>query len=229
MRKKAKRKINKSTKTYKLKQAYNQAYDNYLRRVQTQMGKGFVVNVHRKTKKPTEASIRYIKSLQAKQIRNTSELYDIVNDRYLAPGDPGRGKAIKDNEKFLKLSPFEQEVALSIKSLDRDMIANNTVETPEEPADEIDALIEKWYETIEEFSPKVQAKLRERTDDLIRRDRIGFANVIVNHGGLLPATTEYKGEVISAAFNAISDVMDWSRSSGELQSFMDSYGIVENE
>lgn len=229
MRKKAKRKINKSTKTYRIKQAYNQAYNNYLRRVQTQMNKGFVVNVHRKAKKPTEASIRYIKSLQAKQIRNTSELYDIVNDRYLAPGESGRGKALKENEKFLKLSPFEQEVALSIKSLDRDMIANNTVETPDEPADEIDALLEKWYETIEDFTPKVQSQLRERTDELIRRDRVAFANVIENHGGLLPATTEYKGEIISAAFNAISDVMDWSRSSGELQSFMDSYGIVENE
>lgn len=229
MRKKAKRKINKSTKTYRLNQAYNQAYKNYLRRVQTQMNKGFVVNVHRKAKKPTEASIRYIKSLQAKQIRNTSELYDIVNGRYLAPGESGRGKALKENEKFLKLSPFEQEVALSIKSLDRDMIANNTVETPDEPADEIDALLEKWYETIEDFTPKVQAQLRERTDELIRRDRVAFANVIENHGGLLPATTEYKGEIISAAFNAISDVMDWSRSSGELQSFMDSYGIVENE
>ena len=229
MRKKAKRKINKSTKTYRLKQAYNQAYNNYLRRVQTQMNKGFAVKVHRKAKKPTEASIRYIKSLQAKQIRNASELYDIVNDRYLVPGEPGRGKALKDNEAFLKLSPFEQEISLAIKSLDKGVIASNTVETPDAPADEIDALIEKWYETIEDFSPKVQAQLRERTDELIQRDRIGFANVIENNGGLLPATTEYKGEVISAAFNAISDVMDWSRSSGELQSFMDSYGIVENE
>lgn len=229
MRKKRRRKVNKSTKQYRLNQAYNQAYNNYLRRVQTQISKGYVVNIHRKAKKPTEASINYIKSLQAKEIRAKSELYDIVNDRYLSPGEAGRGKALKDNEKFLKLSPFEQEVALAIKSLDRQTIANNVVETPDEPADEIDALIEKWYETIEDFSPKVQAQLRERTDELIRRDRIGFANVIENHGGLLPATTEYKGEIISAAFNAISDVMDWSRSSGELQGFMDSYGIVENE
>lgn len=229
MRKKRRRKVNKSTKQYRLNQAYNQAYNNYLRRVQTQISKGYVVNIHRKAKKPTEASINYIKSLQAKEIRAKSELYDIVNDRYLSPGEAGRGKALKDNEKFLKLSPFEQEVALAIKSLDRQTIANNVVETPDEPADEIDALIEKWYETIEDFNPKVQAQLRERTDELIRHDRVAFANVIENHGGLLPATTEYKGEIISAAFNAISDVMDWSRSSGELQGFMDSYGIVENE
>lgn len=229
MRKKRRRKVNKSTKQYRLNQAYNQAYNNYLRRAQTQISKGYVVNIHRKAKKPTEASINYIKSLQAKEIREKSELYDIVNDRYLSPGEAGRGKALKDNEKFLKLSPFEQEVALAIKSLDRQTIANNVVETPDEPADEIDALIEKWYETIQDFNPKVQSQLRERTDELIRRDRVAFANVIENHGGLLPATTEYKGEIISAAFNAISDVMDWSRSSGELQGFMDSYGIVENE
>jgi hypothetical protein len=167
--------------------------------------------------------------MTAKEIISRSEIYDILNDRYLSPGESGRGKALKDNKAFFKLSPFEQEIALSIKSLDRDVIANNTVETPDEPADEIDSLIEKWYETIEEFIPKVQPLLRERTDELIRKDRIAFANVIKNHGGLFPPTTEYKAQVISAAFNTISDVMDWSRSSGELERFMDSYGIVENE
>lgn len=229
MKKKSRRRVNKNTKSYKLRQEYNRAYRNYMKRVSTQVEKGFIVKEIPKVKNPTEASIRRIKSMTATKIKAMSEIYDIVNSRYLPPGEPGRGKALKDNVKFLKLSPFEQEVALAINSLDTDIIANNRVETPDEPADEIEALIEKWYETIEEFNPKVQAQLRERTDELIRHDRIGFANVIENHGGLLPATTEYKGQVISAAFNAISDVMDWSRSSGELQEFMDSYGIVENE
>lgn len=226
---KTRQRVNKNTKSYKLRQEYNKAYRNYMRRVTTQTKKGYIVPTIPKVKNPTEASIRRIKSMTAKEIRAKSEIYDIVNARYLSPGEAGRGKALKDNQAFLKLSPFEQEVALAIKSLDMDSITNNRVETPDEPADEIDALIEKWYETIEDFNPKVQSQLRERTDELIHRDRIAFANVIENHGGLLPATTEYKGQVISAAFNAISDVMNWSRSSGELQEFMDSYGIVENE
>lgn len=229
MRKKTRRRVNKNTKSYKLRQEYNKAYRNYMRRVSTQTKKGYIVPTIQKVKNPTEASIRRIKSMTGKEIISRSEIYDILNDRYLSPGESGRGKALKDNKAFFKLSPFEQEIALSIKSLDRDVIANITVETPDEPADEIDALIEKWYETIEDFNPKVQADLRERTDELIRRDRIAFANVIENHGGLLPATTEYKGQIISAAFNAISNVMDWSRSSGELERFMNSYGIVENE
>lgn len=229
MRKKTRRRVNKNTKSYKLRQEYNKAYRNYMRRVSTQTKKGYIVPTIQKVKNPTEASIRRIKSMTAKEIISRSEIYDILNDRYLSPGESGRGKALKDNKAFFKLSPFEQEIALSIKSLDRDVIANNTVETPDEPADEIDSLIEKWYETIEEFIPKVQALLRERTDELIRKDRIAFANVIKNHGGLFPPTTEYKAQVISAAFNTISDVMDWSRSSGELERFMDSYGIVENE
>lgn len=229
MRKKTRRRVNKNTKSYKLRQEYNKAYRNYMRRVSTQTKKGYIVPTIQKVKNPTEASIRRIKSMTAKEIISRSEIYDILNDRYLSPGESGRGKALKDNKTFFKLSPFEQEIALSIKSLDRDVIANNTVETPDEPADEIDSLIEKWYETIEEFIPKVQPLLRERTDELIRKDRIAFANVIKNHGGLFPPTTEYKAQVISAAFNTISDVMDWSRSSGELERFMDSYGIVENE
>lgn len=229
MRKKTRRRVNKNTKSYKLRQEYNKAYRNYMRRVSTQTKKGYIVQTIQKVKNPTEASIRRIKSMTAKEIISRSEIYDILNDRYLAPGESGRGKALKDNKAFFKLSPFEQEIALSIKSLDRDVIANITVETPDEPADEIDSLIEKWYETIEEFIPKVQPLLRERTDELIRKDRIAFANVIKNHGGLFPPTTEYKAQVISAAFNTISDVMDWSRSSGELERFMDSYGIVENE
>ena len=200
-----------------------------MRRVSTQTKKGYIVQTIQKVKNPTEASIRRINSMTANEIISRSEIYDILNDRYLSPGKSGRGKALKDNKAFFKLSPFEQEIALSIKSLDRDVIANITVETPDEPADEIDSLIEKWYETIEEFIPKVQPLLRERTDELIRKDRIAFANVIKNHGGLFPPTTEYKAQVISAGFNAISDVMDWSRSSGELERFMDSYGIVENE
>lgn len=200
-----------------------------MRRVSTQTKKGYIVQTIQKVKNPTEASIRRIKSMTAKEIISRSEIYDILNDRYLSPGESGRGKALKDNKAFFKLSPFEQEIALSIKSLDRDVIANITVETPDEPADEIDSLIEKWYETIEEFIPKVQPLLRERTDELIRKDRIAFAHVIKNHGGLFPPTTEYKAQVISAGFNTISDVMDWSRSSGELERFMDSYGIVENE
>ena len=229
MRKKTRRRVNKNTKSYKLRQEYNKAYRNYMRRVSTQTKKGYIVPTIQKVKNPTEASIRRIKSMTAKEIISRSEIYDILNDRYLSPGESGRGKALKDNKAFFKLSPFEQEISLSIKSLDRDAIANIIVETPDQPADEIDALIEKWYETIEDFDPKVQPLLRERTDELIRTDRIAFANVIENHGGLLPATTEYKGEIISAAFNAISNVMDWSRSSGELERFMDSYGIVENE
>lgn len=229
MRKNTRRRVNKNTKSYKLRQEYNKAYRNYMRRVSTQTKKGYIVPTIQKVKNPTEASIRRIKSMTAKEIISRSEIYDILNDRYLAPGGSGRGKALKDNKAFFKLSPFEQEIALSIKSVDRDAIANITVETPDEPADEIDALIEKWYETIEDFNPKVQPDLRERTDELIRRDRIAFANVIENHGGLLPAITEYKGQIISAAFNAISNVMDWSRSSGELERFMNSYGIVENE
>ncbi len=229
MRKKTRRRVNKNTKSYKLRQEYNKAYRNYMRRVSTQTKKGYIVPTIQKVKNPTEASIRRIKSMTAKEIISRSEIYDILNDRYLSPGESGRGKALKDNKAFFKLSPFEQEISLTIKSLDRDVIANITVETPDEPADEIDALIEKWYETIKDFNPKVQADLRERTDELIRRDRIAFANVIENHGGLLAATTEYKGQIISAAFNAISDVMDWSRSSGELERFMNSYGIVENE
>lgn len=229
MRKKTRRRVNKNTKSYKLRQEYNKAYRNYMRRVSTQTKKGYIVPTIQKVKNPTEASIRRIKSMTAKEIISRSEIYDILNDRYLSPGESGRGKALKDNKAFFKLSPFEQEIALSIKSLDRDVIANITVETPDEPADEIDSLIEKWYETIEEFIPKVQPLLRERTDELIRKDRIAFANVIKNHGGLFPPTTEYKAQVISAAFNTISDVMDWSRSSGELERFMDSYGIVENE
>lgn len=229
MRKKTRRRVNKNTKSYKLRQEYNKAYRNYMRRVSTQTKKGYIVPTIQKVKNPTEASIRRIKSMTAKEIISRSEIYDILNDRYLAPGESGREKALKDNKAFFKLSPFEQEIALSIKSLDRDVIANITVETPDEPADEIDSLIEKWYETIEEFIPKVQPLLRERTDELIRKDRIAFANVIKNHGGLFPPTTEYKAQVISAAFNTISNVMDWSRSSGELERFMDSYGIVENE
>lgn len=229
MRKKTRRRVNKNTKSYKLRQEYNKAYRNYMRRVSTQTKKGYIVPTIQKVKNPTEASIRRIKSMTAKEIISRSEIYDILNDRYLSPGESGRGKALKDNKAFFKLSPFEQEIALSIKSLDRDVIANITVETPDEPADEIDSLIEKWYETIEEFIPKVQPLLRERTDELIRKDRIAFANVIKNHGGLFPPTTEYKAQVISAGFNTISDVMDWSRSSGELERFMDSYGIVENE
>lgn len=229
MRKKTRRRVNKNTKSYKLRQEYSKAYRNYMRRVSTQTKKGYIVPTIQKVKNPTEASIRRIKSMTAKEIISRSEIYDILNDRYLSPGESGRGKALKDNKAFFKLSPFEQEIALSIKSLDRDVIANITVETPDEPADEIDALIEKWYETIEDFNPKVQADLRERTDELIRMDRIAFANVIENHGGLLPATTEYRGQIISAAFNAISNVMNWSRSSGELERFMNSYGIVENE
>lgn len=229
MRKKTRRRVNKNTKSYKLRQEYNKAYRNYMRRVSTQTKKGYIVPTIQKVKNPTEASIRRIKSMTAKEIISRSEIYDILNDRYLPPGESGRGKALKDNKAFFKLSPFEQEIALFIKSLDRDVIANITVATPDEPADEIDSLIEKWYETIEEFIPKVQPLLRERTDELIRNDRIAFANVIKNHGGLFPPTTEYKAQVISAAFNTISDVMDWSRSSGELERFMDSYGIVENE
>lgn len=229
MRRNRKKKTNKPSKQDILNKVYGRAYNNYLRRARTQMSYGYVVNIHKKAKKPTQASIDYINSLQAKQIREKSDLYDIVNDRYLSPGEEGRGKALKDNKQFMKLSPFEQEVALSIKSLNKQLIADMTVETPDEPADGIDALIEKWYETIEDFTPKVQALVRERTDELVRRDRIAFANAIENHGGLFPATTEYKAEIINAAFSAISDVMQWSRSSGELQRFMDSYGIIENE
>lgn len=78
MRKKTRRRVNKNTKSYKLRQEYSKAYRNYMRRVSTQTKKGYIVPTIQKVKNPTEASIRRIKSMTAKEIISRSEIYDIL-------------------------------------------------------------------------------------------------------------------------------------------------------
>lgn len=219
MPRKSRKKKNPNT----IKEQYNRAYKNYLRRVSTQVRLGYDVKVIKKAKYPDRDSIKRLEKQTAKTIKEHSRLVDMLTGEEAIEH---RKQVEKVNRKFVELSPMEQEL-----SREQGVIVTG-LHVSEEEVDGADMLISQWYEFIEKnFKPQTAQYIKEKTDWLVNKDRKAFATVLYKNPDILPEAGDSDRRVIDAKFSEMYKALNmYMDNPAYMSNFMDNVtGIVERE
>lgn len=202
---------------------YNKAYRNYLARVNRQVRVGYNVDVIKRVKKPTRASIRRLEQQKAKYIKEHSTLYDMITGGEVTSH---RKSAERINREFSSLSPVEQALSREKGTLVKG------VEVSEEAVDGADMLISQWYEFIEKsFKPQTAQYIKEKTDWLVNKDRKAFATLLYKNPDILPEAGDSDRRVIDAKFSEMYKALNmYMDNPAYMSNFMDNVtGVVERE
>lgn len=208
--------------TNTIREQYNKAYRNYLARVNRQVRVGYNVNVIKRVKNPTKASIRRLAKQTAKTIKEHSALYNMITGEEVTSK---RKSAERINREFSSLSPVEQELSREKGKITR-------YEPSEGAISAVDITIENWYDYVEKsFTPQIAQYIKERSDAMINIDRDAFAYAIAQNPDALPSPGYHNSErMVDASFSNIARIMKVDKNSEGFQSFVDGVsGIVERE
>ena len=220
-----------------IKQAYQRARRNYLRRVRNQEKQGYIVDIIPIVKKPTKASIRRLEKQTAKEIQRKADFQSLLTGEIL---DKPTRQLIAENKAFMQLSAEFQEVARTIGTTDTATI-EQTVAPQVTTIDSVDVIIQNWYDRIETMSftgdrktdAYIVGELTSRTNQLLmnasREERAKFAYVIDSNPNMLGDYKYFNENQFNADFNAIRDAMSWAENSEDYRQFIESLGIVESE
>lgn len=205
-----------------IREQYNKAYRNYLARVNRQVRVGYNVDVIKRVKNPTKASIRRLAKQTAKTIKEHSPLYNMITGEEVTHQ---RKSAERINREFSSLSPVEQE-------LSREQGKITKYEPLEGAISAVDITIENWYDYVEKsFTPQIAQYIKERSDAMINIDRDAFAFAIAENPDALPSPGYHNSErMVDASFSNIARIMKVNKNSEGFQKFVDNVtGIVERE
>ena len=220
-----------------IKQAYQRARRNYLRRVRNQEKQGYIVDIIPIVKKPTKASIRRLEKQTAKEIQRKADFQSLLTGEIL---DKPTRQLIAENKAFMQLSAEFQEVARTIGTTDTATI-EQTVAPQVTTIDSVDVIIQNWYDRIETMSftgdrktdAYIVGELTSRTNQLLmnasREERAKFAYVIDSNPNMLGDYKYFNENQFNADFNAIRDAMSWAENSEDYRQFIESLGIEESE
>lgn len=214
-----------------IKEQYRKARRNYLRRVNNKVRQGYMVDVIPIPKNPTRASIRRLQKMTGAEIARTSRLVDMLTGEIYEKDKRGRRKVAEENRKFNKLTPFEQETARAIQSLDKQYI-NSTIQQEQAAAiSQIDVTIQNFYDTIEQFRGDVQNMIRERVDAMISTEEGArqFAYIYQTQPELFPDPSIYDEKIINGSFNEIVQAMELAPDNPDYQKFVQLFDGVERE
>lgn len=214
-----------------IKEQYRKARRNYLRRVNNKVRQGYMVDVIPIPKNPTRASIRRLQKMTGAEIARTSRLVDMLTGEIYERDKRGRRKVAKENRKFNKLTPFEQEISRAIQSLDKQYI-NSTIQQEQAAAiSQIDVTIQNFYDTIEQFRGDVQNMIRERVDAMISTEEGArqFAYIYQTQPELFPDPSIYDEKIINGSFNEIAQAMKLAPDNPDYQKFVQLFDGVESE
>ena len=206
-----------------IREQYNRAYKNYLARVNRQVRVGYYVDVIKRVKKPTQASIRRLQGQTARVIKEHSTLYSMITGEEVTE----RRKSVERlNREFSKLTPVEQELTREAGQITRYTSSDIGVSV-------VDITIENWYDYVEKaFTPKIAQYIKERSDAMINFDREAFAYAIAENPDALPSPGYHNSEkMVDASFSNIARIMNIDKNSESFQSFIIDgvAGIVERE
>lgn len=214
-----------------IKEQYRKARRNYLRRVNNKVRQGYMVDVIPIPKNPTKASIRRLQKMTGAEIARTSRLVDMLTGEIYERDKRGRRKVAEENRKFNKLTPFEQETARAIQSLDKQYI-NSTIQQEQAAAiSQIDVTIQNFYDTIEQFRGDVQNMIRERVDAMISTEEGArqFAYIYQTQPELFPDPSLYDEKMINGSLNEIAQAMKLAPDNPDYQKFVQLFDGVESE
>lgn len=214
-----------------IKEQYRKARRNYLRRVNNKVRQGYMVDVIPIPKKPTRASIRRLQKMTGAEIARTSELVDMLTGEIYERDKRGRRKVAEGNRKFNKLTPFEQETARAIQSLDKQYIKSTTQQEQSAAISQIDVTIQNFYDTIEQFRGDVQNMIRERVDDMTATEEGArkFAYIYQTQPELFPDPSLYDEKLINGNLNEIAQAMELAPEDPDYQKFVQLFDGVESE
>lgn len=205
-----------------IREQYNKAYRNYLARVNRQVRVGYNVDVIKRVKNPTKASIRRLAKQTAKTIKEHSTLYNMITGEEVTRQ---RKSAERINREFSSLSPIEQELSREQGKITRYVPSEGAISA-------VDITIENWYDYVEKsFTPQIAQYIKERSDAMINIDRDAFAYAIAENPDALPSPGYHNSErMVDASFSNIARIMKVNKNSEGFHKFVDNVtGIVERE
>ena len=217
-----------------VKEQYKLEYRNYLRRVNRAVKQGYIVDVIKKVKKPTKASINRLKKLRGDNIRSKSRIVDIETGEILKP--------IKNKKKRLK----QQKKNVAILKADLptvDIVVNGGPVIPVDlglgvdilpPKESYEQIIDNWYQQVREsFYWYIAQFIEWQANRLIygksEETRKRFAYVLSQHPDIFPEPPYETREVILNSFNEIARMMELAPDSEAYYDFLSMYDGVENE
>lgn len=226
-----------------IKQQYQKARRNYLRRVNRLVKQGYLVDVIQPPKRPTKASIRRLEKETGKYIKqkSTTRLYDVVTGKPVeVQGKTHRRTVEKSNQEFTRMTPFEQETIRDMYKTggssgrrsfrDRFNDAFNNAET----VYDYEIIIENWYHFVEiAIYPKVRDIVMMRTNDLLDgasvQEQVAFAYVRKRNPDIFPNQQDSREEVVLTKMQAVAEAMGWYQDSQEFKDMMVVLDLVEEE
>lgn len=228
----------KQTKAAFLQQQYSKEYKKYLARVRYQQKQGVQVQIIKRVKKPTQASIERLKKQKAKEIRKKASVVNMLTGELITFKEYGRKHALEINRVFTKLTPQEQEYARihgysdikELKVLQKKGIIVNTAT----PVLDYEAIIDSWYDSLYSFAPKTASYLREKTDALLYtasdKERALFAYTYAKEPEAFPTEPYMDKATVDVLFWNILRRMGVLSTTEDFQDFIKEQDIViENE
>lgn len=227
------KRIKKHTKASILQQQYNKEYNKYLARVRNQQKQGVQVEIIKRVKKPTQASIERLKKQKAKEIRDKASIVNMLTGELITSKEYGRKKALEINRIFIKLTPQEQEYARfhgygleELKKILKKGIRVNIAT----PVLDYEAIIDSWYDSLESFEPKTADYLREKTDALLAnasdKERALFAYTYAKEPEAFPTEPYMDKATVDAVFWNILHRMGVLSTTEDFQEFLQEQDIV---
>lgn len=217
-----------------IKEQYRHEYRNYLRRVNRAVKQGYIVDVVKRVKKPTRASINRLKQMTGEKIRSKSRIVDVETGEILKP--------IKNKKKRLS----QQRKNVNILKADLQTVANtveNNIRVKQiptmsdnilPPTDSYEQIIDNWYQQVREsFYWYIAQFIEWQTNRLIygksEETRRRFAYVLSQHPDIFPEPPYETREAILNSFNEIARMMELAPDSEAYQDFLSMYDGVEFE
>lgn len=224
----------KQTKATLLQQQYSKEYYKYLARVRNQQKQGVQVQIIKRVKKPTQASIERLKKQSAKEIRKKASVVNMLTGELITAKEYGRKHALEINRVFTKLTPQEQEyarfhdytTAKELKTLQKTGIKVNIAT----PVLDYEAIIDSWYDSLDNFAPKTASYLREKTDALVYslsdKERALFAYTYAKEPEAFPEPPYLDKASVDAVFWNILRRMGVLSTTEDFQDFLIEQDIV---
>ena len=224
----------KQTKATLLQQQYSKEYYKYLARVRNQQKQGVQVQIIKRVKKPTQASIERLKKQSAKEIRQKASVVNMLTGELITAKEYGRKHALEINRVFTKITPQEQEyarfhdytTAKELKTLQKTGIKVNIAT----PVLDYEAIIDSWYDSLDNFAPKTASYLREKTDALLYsisdKERALFAYTYAKEPEAFPEAPYIDKAIVDAVFWNILRRMGVLSTTEDFQNFLIEQDIV---
>lgn len=220
-----------------IKQAYQRARRNYLRRVRNQEMQGYIVDIIPIPKRPTRASIRRLEKQTAKVIQSKSKFQSFLTGEQV---DKPTRYMKAENKAFTQLSAEFQAEARRLGTTNIRLI-ESALSVSMTPVNAIDVIIDNFIQSIKRFAVSDDHRtnayiVQELTTRILRivydgteEDKRRLAYVLDKNPNILGDYKYFNVTQMDIDFNGLREAMNMAEDSEDYRKFIESLGIVESE